>query len=792
MKSGVRISHRWMALALPLLLVCTAKWAPAQAPSVKSVEPKNAISPTDEIAAEVLSIEVALSDRKLSGDGALILQDAFDLVFVNNSDHAVEIWNSDSRQGWSLLSFQLTDLATGQQHMIRRRPVTDLKRKEFTPRPLGQLGERITLRPGEEHTYLVLLSDCERSDRDWLGLPKTAYQQRFAFKARFESPPQPPQGQSSLWVGKIESPSQIVRLVDWQPQSPQYYLVQGFPQKALEILKSDRFWISKRDKEFSQTPLQIAAEENGYPEVVKWLIDNGADVNDAVLSSAENPAVIGLILAKHPDLEDSGSGEGETLLQQAARKWSRATSPEERGKWQTIMEMYRKAGAEYGIGTAIELNDLDRVKAILSKSPQLARKHEWRSPLRAAAALGRLDICRYLIERFHVDVNEFKAGSGYPIIKETLAYPEVVRLLIKSGADLKTPITWTGGRTGVWIVGDNATALHYAAEDGVPGSIQLLIDNGVDIFATADPPFSRLRGKKEDQTALDVAAIFGKADNAAAIVHHPKFQRVDPKRRQEVLDRCLTCWRWHEHSHRPVERWRLLETLLECGADPNARVNGITAIQRAAEGIRPTRDANNPGAGSRNGAENDEIRKEIDVLRKHGAQLDLVSAVAIGNEAEVARLLKQNPQSANSRRADGYPALHWAVAMNYEGIVKQLLEAGCDVGLRNECDHIGSETALHNAAFWGRFSIAKTLLLHGANVNAISTRNQWTPLHEAAYMGQVKVARLLLENGANPQAKNKDGNIPMDLSQGRWSHHKAAIHALFDKYAGTAKVEGRR
>ena len=71
----------------------------------------------------------------------------------------------------------------------------------------------------------------------------------------------------------------------------------------------------------------------------------------------------------------------------------------------------------------------------------------------------------------------------------------------------------------MWFIGDDATALHFAARDGVPETINLLIDNGVDIFATA----RELPGKDDKHTALEVAAIFGNAKNAKAIFNHPKF-----------------------------------------------------------------------------------------------------------------------------------------------------------------------------------------------------------------------------------------------------------------------------
>src|SRR5207249_3435227 len=105
---------------------------------------------------------------------------------------------------------------------------------------------------------------------------------------------------------------------------------------------------------------------------------------------------------------------------------------------------------------------------ILVKSPALADDFQGESPLRVAASRGHFEICKYLLDNFRVDVNDFKRGNGYPIIKEALAYPKIVRLLIEHGADLKTRITWRGGRTGIWIRGDGDTTLHYEADTSVP------------------------------------------------------------------------------------------------------------------------------------------------------------------------------------------------------------------------------------------------------------------------------------------------------------------------------------
>ncbi len=335
-------------------------------------------------------------------------------------------------------------------------------------------------------------------------------------------------------------------------------------------------------------------------------------------------------------------------------------------------------------------------------------------------------------------MNDFERGVGYPIIKEALAHPRVVQLLISSGADLKTRITWRGGRTGMWIIGDEATALHYAAADGVPETITMLIDHGVDIFATARD----LPGANTQQTALEVAAWFGKGDNALAIINHPHFDRADRQLRQRVLDKSLLSGVIPFPMPENEQRSKLVKALLDNGANPNAADKGMTALEIIARRMHPNA-----------GKERSEIKQILALLRERGAFVDLFSAVAIGDEEEVRRLLKDHPEAANSRASDGYPALHFAVRMNYKNIVVALLNAGCDVDIRNKCDGTEyiDETALHCAALWGRYEIARLLIDAGADVNALTDRKS-TPLHDAARMANVKMARLLLDKGAKRDA----------------------------------------
>jgi ankyrin repeat protein len=475
---------------------------------------------------------------------------------------------------------------------------------------------------------------------------------------------------------------------------------------------------------------KLAALLNQHPILI-----HACDSNDQTpLHLSNDERVVEEILKRHPDLSCCDA-RNETPLQRAVSQMEDARDVQERDKWLRITDLYLRYGAEYDLLTAIHLNDLDRVQAILKRSSEKANDFQSRSPLRTAAHLGRYEICRYLLETHHVDVNDFTRGNGYPIIKTCLANTRLVKLLIRNGADLQTRITWRGGRSGIWIIGDDATALHYAADYGVPETITLLLDSGVDIFATAHD----MVDVNSQQTALEVAAFFGKAENARAIVNHPKFAVADRRLRQSVLDRSLWIGVFPSWLARDASRPQLVELLLDLGADPNAAQGGVTAMQAAAREIHPDSDD-----------ENAEIRRIVAFLAQHGAPIDLFSAVAIGDDAKVAQLLETDCALANSRGRDGYPALHFAVGMNAIAIAAALLKAGGDVDIRNESGYQGDtgETALHCAAFWGRYEIAKLLIGAGADVNAHAEPGT-TPLDDALRMDNADLAQLLRENGAH-------------------------------------------
>ncbi len=571
-------------------------------------------------------------------------------------------------------------------------------------------------------------------------------------------------------------------------QTPHSLLGNGTPEdgkKALEIMMDDPTWVTNKDSD-RRTPLHVAARFN-HTTVVKWLLENGADVDAQAynrftpLHLTRNPEIVKLILEKNPNLKIKAVTG--TAFQEAIndlRHYTNISSrgPELEGKandLQKIVEMYAThIGDNIDLISAVRLGQLDSVRKIVNMNPK-AVLGEWHgpNPLREAASWGHLEICKFLVGEHNVDVDDFKGGIGYPVIKSALKHPEIVRYLIEKGADLDKRITWMGGRTGVWIIGDNATLLHFAACDGVPETIKILLDAGIDPFATAHDSFKKV----DEQTALEVAAFFGKTDNAISILTHPKFKDANLKSRQKALDVSLTVGAYSSWlAFEAQDRSELLDALITHGGNLDANGEKGSPMQIAVSSIHPGDDEKNAS-----------IKRMVSVLKKHGAELDVFSAVAIGDFDTLAKLLATDPQTADSYSIDGYPALHMAIKMNFPVAVKLLLEAKCDVEIKckNDLTAGKGETPLHCVAFWGHDEIAKMLISAGANVNAVDEK-LYTPLHNAVSAGNVGVVKLLVMNGANKQAKNHEGKTP--LQSANWAANETSrkpIVKLFSEIDGS-------
>lgn len=204
------------------------------------------------------------------------------------------------------------------------------------------------------------------------------------------------------------------------------------------------------------------------------------------------------------------------------------------------------------------------------------------------------------------------------------------------------------------------------------------------------------------------------------------------------------------------DRPRLLQTLVDAGAD----VDRDDAVQILISQIQPPYSLRLHD--SQLDLQNTALRSMAAILTRDGAETDLATAVALGDENRVKDLLALESQRPNSD--NNHPSsLGVAVTMNHVGIVKRLIDAGTDVNARATST---GRTPLHVAASYSRVEMAQTLLDAGAKINATSDTMQ-TPLHCAQRFSyrdtdkNLQLVRLLLENGADPDAKDANGKTPL-------------------------------
>lgn len=157
-------------------------------------------------------------------------------------------------------------------------------------------------------------------------------------------------------------------------------------------------------------------------------------------------------------------------------------------------------------------------------------------------------------------------------------------------------------------------------------------------------------------------------------------------------------------------------------------------------------------------------RDVVEALLASGVELNVFEAAATGQTERLRTLIEQDPALVNSYSPDGFAPLSLAVFFGHAETVDVLLAAGAEVSAPSR--ETMKLTPLASALAAGHNQIARTLIEHGAHVNAKGD-NDVTPLHTAAARGNIEAATLLLDHGADINATTKDGKKPVSYAEER-------------------------
>jgi ankyrin repeat protein len=160
----------------------------------------------------------------------------------------------------------------------------------------------------------------------------------------------------------------------------------------------------------------------------------------------------------------------------------------------------------------------------------------------------------------------------------------------------------------------------------------------------------------------------------------------------------------------------------------------------------------------------------VELILSFAPPLDIFEAAVLPSEWERgAQLLAAGSDLAGGYSADGFTPLHLASYFGNEPMARLLLEHGADPDAISR--NAMALRPLHSACAARNLGIAAILLARGVDVNA-RQHGGWTALHAAASHGDLPLVELLLKNGANPDLTSEDGKTSLDMAKDRgqfWS-----------------------
>lgn len=151
----------------------------------------------------------------------------------------------------------------------------------------------------------------------------------------------------------------------------------------------------------------------------------------------------------------------------------------------------------------------------------------------------------------------------------------------------------------------------------------------------------------------------------------------------------------------------------------------------------------------------------IETVRRRVDALDIFEAAAFGDVDRLTELLGAELSLVTSYSGDGFTALHFAAFFGRYEAAALLIERGAEVDAFGRGWMTG--TAMHSAASRLQSDVVRILLEAGANPNVRQSAG-WTPLHAAAMNGDLTSVELLLASGADATATNDEGRSVIDLA----------------------------
>jgi ankyrin repeat protein len=421
---------------------------------------------------------------------------------------------------------------------------------------------------------------------------------------------------------------------------------------------------------------------------------------------------------------------------------------------------------------AVHWDDFEAVDLLLKAGADINAADDHRiTPLARACSNASLRMVTTLLDA-KANPNIAQTNGITPLIAAIrVGSLDIVKALIARGANVNTTTAANG-----------FTPLMWAIADGQDEMVQALLDARADIRAVTSDGFS----------ALTLAARNGDIETARFLIAAGiPVNETGPNRIHALPYAALS------------NQDAFAMFLLDQGADPNARLAGVTALHAASGNAtqfltdwQRTRNASlglgGGGGGRGGGGGGGGGRGRGGANMATGGKVPLIKAlVAKGADVNAGTTASAMGSSYIGRPTKGAFESHSCGTGDYRGatplwlasfagnvpVMQALLDAGADLKLTSD----DGTTPLMAAAGLGRCTFnpalkrgarsvgaedaVKLLLDKGADVNAVNEAD-FTALHGAAYRGLNEVIKILVDRGANINARDYRGRTPYRLVEG--------------------------
>jgi len=472
---------------------------------------------------------------------------------------------------------------------------------------------------------------------------------------------------------------------------------------------------------------------NDNDEILKLLIDNGADVNkkdgdlsplyEALLSNSVNTSKI---------LIEHGADVNEEVIN-ISSLINISELSDENNLAKIFVEITQKLRNGYYAKIDKQTLDLtcllccsiyfntDIAKLFIEHGADVNKKDDALSPLFLSITLDKLEITKLLIEH-GADVNT-KDRIGRTTIYAAISSKkpiEILNFLIEYGADVNAKTE------------NNMTALLKAIISQAPVEvIKLLIEHGADVNVQIGDYATALLKAIIFQAPTEVIRLL--VDNGADV-------NAKTKDNLTILFMAI-------QLQAPIE---VIKLLVEHGAEVNAKIgdNG-TVLFMAIQLQAPT--------------------EVIKLLVEHSADVNakigdtvtvFLSAIMFQAPTEVIKLLVKHGADVNAKIGDNVTILFMAVISQAPiEVIKLLVENGADVNAKIGDNVTVLLTVLLAAImFQAPTKVIKLLVEHGADVNAKIGDNGTALLAAIMFQAPIEVIKLLVEHGADVNANYGDND----------------------------------